>query len=262
MAQDILDRPINPNTKSGTQLADDLSGTGKFQDSLLTNHAGTSRPSYADSSNAGLIWFDTTDSPLIVEKIWNGTVDIPARRIDYDAELVIDQISTWEDDRDYPIGEYVKGSDHELYRGLVSPNENQDPADDGNPTYWRRQTGLAYEVQEGNGDLKLKTLVYSLGNWDMDTFGARSITVDTGLDPAKIIDISVTVRDDDGATAAVYPIGYASPTGGGDSAGGWEYDKSFNRVQVTRITGGFFDGPAFNYDTDYNRGWIRITYYE
>lgn len=95
MAQNILDRPINPNTKSGTQLADDLSGTGKFQDSLLTNHAGTSRPSYADSSNAGLIWFDTTDFPVVIEKIWNGTADIPARTIDYSKLFVLDQISFW-----------------------------------------------------------------------------------------------------------------------------------------------------------------------
>lgn len=141
MTQTILDRPINPNTKSGSALADDLSGTGKFQDSLLTNHAGTSRPSYADSTNVGLIWFDTAAFPVVYEKVWNGTLDIVTRKFDFTDGYVTDRIVQWESGRSYAVGDYAIGSDYELYRSLTAANEGNDPVGGGDPTNWRQKTG-------------------------------------------------------------------------------------------------------------------------
>lgn len=61
---------IDPNTKSGTQLASDLND---FRDALYTLHSGSAAPSYA---TAGLLWADSTTSDYLV-RINDGTDDIP-----------------------------------------------------------------------------------------------------------------------------------------------------------------------------------------
>lgn len=60
---------INPNTKSGTQLASDLND---FRDALNSLHSGSSRPAYAA---AGLLWLDITGTPWIL-RLFDGTDDI------------------------------------------------------------------------------------------------------------------------------------------------------------------------------------------
>jgi len=67
MSQTTIDFSSDP---SGDQLLDSL--LDPFQDNLLTQHSGTSRPSYAV---AGTLWLDTTTTPW-VWKVFNGTSDI------------------------------------------------------------------------------------------------------------------------------------------------------------------------------------------
>lgn len=61
--------PLDPDTESGSELADRLVA---YEQSVLTQHSGSSRPSYAQS---GTLWLDTTTNPWLW-KIYNGSTDI------------------------------------------------------------------------------------------------------------------------------------------------------------------------------------------
>jgi len=173
MTQFDLDKPINPNTKSGSQLADDLSGVGKWRDALLTNHAGTSRPSYADSGNGGMVWIDFAAYPVVYEKLWTGAADVIIRTIDFSGPFVLDDVAPWNASRNYAVGEYVKSTSFQLYRGLLTPNVNHNPAS--SPTYWypigqtvnsliSTDTTRALTAAQGNAlNTKFKDLV--MRNW-------------------------------------------------------------------------------------------------
>ena len=68
MSQHGVDFPsLDP---SGTDLLDTY--LDDFQEDVLTNHSGTSRPSYV---RAGMTWLDITTNPWLL-KIFNGTDDI------------------------------------------------------------------------------------------------------------------------------------------------------------------------------------------
>lgn len=67
MSQNVVDFSTDP---SGTQLLDDL--LTDLQQNVLTNNAGTSRPSYAVAHTT---WTDTTSTPWVV-KYFDGTDDI------------------------------------------------------------------------------------------------------------------------------------------------------------------------------------------
>jgi len=69
MTQFDLDTPINPNTKSGSVLASDLSA---WRDAINSCHAGTSRPAYAV---AGMFWRNTSGTPWVVY-MYDGSDDI------------------------------------------------------------------------------------------------------------------------------------------------------------------------------------------
>ena len=61
---------IDPNSKSGTQLASDLNS---WRDALHSGHIGASRPSYAQ---AGMFWIDNSADPLWVLNLYDGANDI------------------------------------------------------------------------------------------------------------------------------------------------------------------------------------------
>lgn len=67
MTQFNLDTPIVASTKSGTQLASDLSN---WRDAVHTSHKGSSQPSYRV---AGMLWLDDTTSTMQILKIYDGT---------------------------------------------------------------------------------------------------------------------------------------------------------------------------------------------
>lgn len=73
MTQNVLDYSQNP---SGAELMDTfLAGMAENQ---LTNHSGTSRPSYAQ---AGTFWIDTTTNPWVLKQ-FTGTNDIVIGTLD------------------------------------------------------------------------------------------------------------------------------------------------------------------------------------
>lgn len=150
-------------------------------------------------------------------------------------------------------------SDNELYVGIATPNLNHDPANDGNPTYWKRQTGLAYETQETANDLKLKTAAFEINNWDMSVPATHTEAVSGMPVATKIISITVMIYND--AQNTVNSLEY---TGVGTTPSGyWAYDYNGGSPEVVMLsrTGGAFDNINYNDDTIL-RGYIHITYYE
>lgn len=76
MTQNVLDYSQNP---SGNDLMDVfLAGMAENQ---LTNHSGTSRPSYA---KAGTFWIDTTTTPWVLKQ-FTGTDDLVVGTLDQSA---------------------------------------------------------------------------------------------------------------------------------------------------------------------------------
>lgn len=61
--------PLDPDTVSGSDLADKLIDN---EQTLLTQHSGSSRPSYAQ---AGTRWIDTTTNPWLLKE-YDGTSDV------------------------------------------------------------------------------------------------------------------------------------------------------------------------------------------
>lgn len=66
---------INPNTKSGTDLASDLND---FRDAQNTNHNGSTQPSYVQT---WMTWLDSTAANGVM-KIYDGTDDVPVYVVD------------------------------------------------------------------------------------------------------------------------------------------------------------------------------------
>ena len=64
---------IDPATKTGTALADDLND---FKEALLTSHSGTSAPTYIQT---GTLWYQTNDKIFYV---YDGTANIPIWTLD------------------------------------------------------------------------------------------------------------------------------------------------------------------------------------
>lgn len=64
---------IDPNTKSGTDLAADLNS---FRNALNTLHRGSARPSYAQG---GMLWIDESGAPVWVINMYDSvnSVDVP-----------------------------------------------------------------------------------------------------------------------------------------------------------------------------------------
>jgi hypothetical protein len=108
----------------------------------------------------------------------------------------------------------------------------------------------------GSGNVAIKTQILDIGDWNMDTTAAKSVAL-SGIGIDKIRSIDVQIRDDGGASASVYPIGYVSS----GTVSGTYYTTGTN-VELTRDAAGLFDGNV-NFDsTSYNRGWVTVTYVE
>lgn len=67
---------IDPNVKSGTELATDLNN---FKESLLTQHSGGSSPTYAE---VGTEWLDTAIANSLTKKIYDGAQWVTINTVD------------------------------------------------------------------------------------------------------------------------------------------------------------------------------------
>lgn len=88
MSQFNLDTPINPATKSGIQLASDLSN---WRDALDSSHSGSIRPSYA---KPGTIWLNTGLTPWRLN-LYDGDSDIILGTIDPTGDKFLPSSSPW-----------------------------------------------------------------------------------------------------------------------------------------------------------------------
>ena len=116
----------------------------------------------------------------------------------------------------------------------------------------------ALEVTGGinNGGTLLKTKVVDIGDWNMNS--TTTITVaHTISDFKKIRDVSAIIRND--ADAIYYKLNNTFSTVSGGNSGGSVTPIDATTIELTRTTGGSFDGGTFA-ATTYNRGWITITY--
>lgn len=81
MTQSVFN-DIDPNTKSGTQLAVDLNN---FKASLLTQHSGASAPTYAE---VGTEWLDSASAGLLIKKIYDGSQWVTINTLDTAAHII------------------------------------------------------------------------------------------------------------------------------------------------------------------------------
>ena len=103
-------------------------------------------------------------------------------------------------------------------------------------------------------NVKLKTKVLEIGDWNMDSLNFRN--VNHGLTMTKIRSISGILRDDGGND--FYSIGshyslLSQPLAAAITS------VQATWIVVTRLTGGAFDSTSFD-RTSYNRGWLTVTY--
>jgi hypothetical protein len=98
--------------------------------------------------------------------------------------------------------------------------------------------------------LGINTTVIDIGDWNMDV--NLGVNIAHGLTFTDIRSVEVYIRNDN--NDFVYPLN--NDMNGGGQADGIHWIASAN-VQLSRTTGGFFDGVGFD-STGYNRGWIVI----
>lgn len=99
----------------------------------------------------------------------------------------------------------------------------------------------------------LNTKVIDIGDWNMDS--TVFVNVAHGLpDYTKIRSISALIRRDDDST--YYDFATADNNTAGTNSG---LNASTTNINLSRATGGTFDGINFN-ATTFNRGWIVIQY--
>ena len=73
---------IDPNVKSGTELATDLNN---FKASLLTQHSGPSAPTYAE---IGTEWLDSAVTDTLTRKIYDGAQWVTVYTLDTSAHII------------------------------------------------------------------------------------------------------------------------------------------------------------------------------
>jgi hypothetical protein len=115
---------------------------------------------------------------------------------------------------------------------------------------------------QGAGALSLKTKVFQLGDWNMDSTASIDVTLDTGANTmSKYLMINAMIRND-GDTQTnkldVYPNS-ATPTMAGGSGILIMYTGGNTIARLYRGDSSVYDGT--NYDsTSYNRGTLTVVY--
>lgn len=107
-------------------------------------------------------------------------------------------------------------------------------------------------VIELNGKL-IKTVVYDIGGWDMETDAVKN--VNHNIDLSKVVHVSAVILNDGrDELYHLHVVGVA-----------WKataYIAMYTtQFEMEREAGEFFDKPDFN-DGGVNRGYIMVQYYE
>jgi hypothetical protein len=114
---------------------------------------------------------------------------------------------------------------------------------------------LANAGIQTDGTNTLKTKVIDIGDWDM--VATVSVAIAHGLTITSIRGIEVIIRNDDGIR--ILPINAMESPVTSTMIEGYVSVIGTTLVNLTRITGGVFDGTGYD-STSFNRGWITITY--
>jgi len=118
-----------------------------------------------------------------------------------------------------------------------------------------KNAGNGVSIEDLNSN-QIKTAKFDIGDWDMDTNATKNVTL-TGVNGAKIMNISVAVRDDAGTS--IYPLEYYDSSGG-LVCGAWQWSSASPSIAyLERFAGCLFDGTDFN-ATSYNRGYLIVEY--
>ena len=111
-----------------------------------------------------------------------------------------------------------------------------------------------FQLNEALSKLFLPKKVVEIGDWDMDASQFKD--VNHGIaDYKKIRTISAIIIADD--TINYFPIDTHQTLTGTTSGGITGFSST--AVTLFRVTGGFFDGVAYN-ATSFNRGFVTIEY--
>lgn len=105
-------------------------------------------------------------------------------------------------------------------------------------------------IDPGGAAESLRTKVIEIGDWNMDT--ATAISVTHNLTLAKIRNMFATIRNDDDN------LYYHFPFDGGSAEDWIRADGS--SIVLTRKTGGIFDDAVLFNSLVFNRGWVTIVY--
>lgn len=103
------------------------------------------------------------------------------------------------------------------------------------------------------GQVNLRTKIFAIGSWNMDTSTSKSVT--HGLTYSTIRRVEVMIGRDDGASYV--PIHYPHT----DDIPSGRYAIATSSIVMIRRTGAQFDGAGY-VDTTINRGWVVVDYQE
>lgn len=92
------------------------------------------------------------------------------------------------------------------------------------------------------------TAIINVGDWNMDTSAAETISIPEYIDYDKIFYTTAIIRNDTDALRTDINI-----------AGSSSAQFSTDTINLGRTNSGYYDDPAFQ-NTSYNRGWIYIVY--
>lgn len=260
MSQFDIDTPINPNTKTGSSLAEDLSGTNKWRDALHSLHKGSSRPSYAQ---AGMLWVDDSGGTVWGIYMYDGTNDILFASFDTVTNAV-DLIT--HDSTDTFTNKTIAFGDNTL-TNVASTNTTQTLT---NKTIDSANNDLTLDTSDSGTDITIDgtdastavsnvtsmrsegvptTIVMeivNIGTWNMNVSGSGNTYVFAhGLTfSADVVSINVFVRSD--SPLSEYHVFIQGGT--------IKIDNT--NVTLTPTTGGFFDNAGFS--DLINRGYLLL----
>lgn len=114
---------------------------------------------------------------------------------------------------------------------------------------WDGYEWIEWKAMRQDTHSSLTTCTISLGtNWNMDITGGKNFAHPTGVTRDNIRRLFAMIANDDGT--ASYSL---------TDEGNGSLSSNNTAINVSRKTGGFFDGPNFD-DTSVNRGYLTIEY--